>query len=48
MNGPTGAQRIVRRATSEPVGLSVRSGDLVWRENGGSTGRILDDRGMTY
>jgi hypothetical protein len=37
----TGAQRIVRRATSEPVGLSVRSGDLVWGENGGSTGRIL-------
>lgn len=37
----TGAQRIVRHATEEPVGLSVLAGRLVWGENGGGTGRIL-------
>jgi hypothetical protein len=37
----TDVQRIVSRATSEPVGLSVREGRLVWGENTGSTGRIL-------
>jgi len=37
----TGVQRIVRRATSEPVGLTVQAGQLVWGENTGSTGRIL-------
>jgi hypothetical protein len=37
----TGVQRVVARATSEPVGLSVRAGRLVWGENGARTGRIV-------
>ena len=37
----TGVQRIVSTATSEPVGLSVRAGRLVWGENGAHTGRIV-------
>ncbi len=37
----TGSQRIVRHATSAPVGLSVRSGRLMWAENEGSTARVL-------
>ena len=36
----TGRQRIVARAPSKPVGLSVWTGRLVWGENGGSRGRI--------
>jgi hypothetical protein len=37
----TGTQRIVRHATSEPVGLSVDAGRLVWGENTSTRGRVF-------
>jgi hypothetical protein len=37
----SGRQRIVRRAQTFPSGLWIRSGRLVWAENGPSTARIL-------
>ena len=37
----TGVQRIITRGASDPIGLSVQAGRLVWGENSGTTGRIL-------
>jgi hypothetical protein len=37
----SGTQQIVAHAASEPVGLSVRAGRLVWGENTSASGRIL-------
>jgi hypothetical protein len=37
----TGAERLLRHATGDVVGVSVDGGRVVWGENTGSKGRIL-------
>jgi hypothetical protein len=40
----TREQRIVRRAASVPVGLSISNGRLVWGENSSTGGRVLSEQ----